>query len=148
MPHLFNNTLLLTFHPTSLVFFVCFFFLFQAQWCLKFYLFYCTVDEKPLMGCSKSLCINSSVVERERWVADGGGTMSRSHTDGSISAPSPCLSAVTGNRPGLRQLDLINSPAPSVRALLSTAILPNGRAEFADLLREKKKKKFPPQKIG
>lgn len=41
------------------------------QWCLECH---CWVDhaivtlleEKPLMGCSKSLCINSSLVERER----------------------------------------------------------------------------------
>lgn len=46
-------------------------------------------QEKPVMGCSESLCINSTVVEAgwgEWWVEDGGGTMSSSHT---LTAASP-----------------------------------------------------------
>lgn len=49
------------------------------------------------------------------------------HTDSSISAPSPCLSAAAEKRPGLLQLDFIER----------SVILPNSRAEFADPLRDK-----------
>lgn len=60
-----------------------------------------TEGEKSLMGCSMSVCTNSSLVKRKRGIDGwrmGGGTTTNRQTDGSISLP-PCLSAVTGTRP-------------------------------------------------
>lgn len=103
------------------------------------------VRGKALDGMfQERLCINSSVVtdwregerEREGWLADGGRDWvddEQPHWQQHLRSAALRLSAVTGNRPGLRQLDFINSPVLAARACCR-AILPNGRTEFADLL--------------
>ena len=96
------------------------------------------------MGC---LCINSSVVTAsEREGGDGGRAVWRRgeglcddeqpHRQQHLRSVALRLSAVTGNRPGLRQLHFINGPPLSAQACCP-AILPNARPEFGDLLRGK-----------
>lgn len=99
------------------------------------------VDDRRILRCQRKsswwdVPTVFVLIAREYKGREGGGTLSSTHTDTSISALSPCLSAVAGVWPVLRQLDFINIPAPSDCARCS-AILTNDFEQFVHPLRTK-----------